>query len=145
MIARAGSGWQTVLADLSLILFMVMAAAVSEVPAEPAAQAIAPHSQVLPALGEPVALWRAGPDAPPLREWLAAAGADPQLRLTIVAPAREAATAQALAAEAGRPARIVLEAEARGPVLAALTYDQAAPLAQGLQSGAANQPPSEAP
>ncbi len=30
VIARAGSGWQTVLADLSLILFMVMAAAVSD-------------------------------------------------------------------------------------------------------------------
>ena len=33
MNARAGSGWQTVLADLSLILFIVMASAVNETPA----------------------------------------------------------------------------------------------------------------
>jgi hypothetical protein len=30
-------------------------------------------------------------------------------------------------------------------VLATLTYDRAAPLAQGLQSGAVNQSPPEAP
>lgn len=137
MNARAGSGWQTVLADLSLILFMVMAAAVSQAPPEAADK--------VPVLGEPVAVWRAGADAPPLANWLAAAGADPQLRLTIVAPAREAAAAQTLAERAGRPARIVLEAEAGGPVLATLTYDRALQLAQGLQSRAANQPPPEAP
>jgi hypothetical protein len=143
MNARAGSGWQTVLADLSLILFMVMAAAVSQTPPEAAAKPrIAPQ---VPALGEPVAVWRAGPDAPPLRQWLAVAGTDPQLRLTILAPARGVAFAQALAAKAGRPARIVLETEGDGPVLATLTYDRAAPLAQGLQSGAVNQPPPEAP
>lgn len=143
MNARAGSGWQTVLADLSLILFMVMAAAVSQALPEAAAKPL-PTDQV-PALGEPVAVWRAGAGAPPLAEWLAAASADPQLRLTIVAPAREAAAAQALAARAGRPARIVLEAESGGPVLATLTYDRALQLAQGLQSRAANQPPPEAP
>lgn len=143
MNARAGSGWQTALADLSLILFMVMTAAVSQTPSEAAAKRSA--AQLLPALGEPVAVWRAGPDAPPLGQWLAVAGADPQLRLTIVAPAREVAAAQALAVRAGRPARIVLEAEADLPVLATLTYDRALPLAQGLQKEAQNQPPPEAP
>jgi hypothetical protein len=141
MNARAGSGWQTVLADLSLILFMVMAAAVSQIPPQAAAKA----PPALPALGDPVAVWRAGADAPPLQQWLAAAGSDPKLRLTIVAPAREAAAALALAAAAGRPARIVLEAEQDGPVLATLTYDRAAPLAQGLQHGTMNQPLLEAP
>ena len=144
MNARVGSGWQTVLADLSLILFMVMAAAASETPPE-AARAAPSAAAQLPALGVPVAVWRAGPDAPPLGKWLAVAGADPMLRLTIFAPAREAAGAQALAATAGRPARIVLETEGDGSVLAALTYDRAAPLAQGLQSGTVNQPPPEAP
>lgn len=62
MIARAGSGWQTVLADLSLILFMTTAAAVSEAPAEP--RTAAPVR--LPALGDPVAVWRAAPDSPTL-------------------------------------------------------------------------------
>jgi hypothetical protein len=141
MNARAGSGWQTVLADLSLILFMVMAAAVRQTPPEVAGQPPPP----LPALGEPVAVWRAGPEAPPLREWLAVAGADPKLRLTILAPARAGTAAQALAATAGRSARIVLETESDGAVLAALTYDRAPPLAQGLQSGAVNQPPPEVP
>ncbi len=143
MNARAGSGWQTVLADLSLILFMVMAAAVSQ--ASPRAAAKPAETPRLPALGEPVAVWRAGPDAPPLRQWLAEAGADPKLRLTILAPLGEAAAAQTLAAGAGRPARIVLEADDDGPVLAALTYDRPLPLAQGLHSGAENQPPPEAP
>ena len=63
MIARAGSGWQTVLADLSLILFMITAAAASELPTAPVSKHAVP---VLPALGEPVAVWRAGPDAPSL-------------------------------------------------------------------------------
>jgi hypothetical protein len=129
MNARAGSGWQTVLADLSLILFMVMAAAVRQTPPEVAGQPPPP----LPALGEPVAVWRA------------VAGADPKLRLTILAPARAGTAAQALAATAGRSARIVLETESDGAVLAALTYDRAPPLAQGLQSGAVNQPPPEVP
>jgi hypothetical protein len=141
MNARAGSGWQTVLADLSLILFMVMAAAVGQTPPKAAAQPLS----VLPALGEPVAVWRAGPDAPPLAQWLAVAGADPKLRLTILAPASESVAARALAAMAGRPARIVLETEGDGPVLATLTYDRAAPLAQDLLSEPVVQPPPEAP
>ena len=48
MIARLGSGWQTVLADLSLILFMITAAAVSQAPAQPAQ--LAPPAAALDAL-----------------------------------------------------------------------------------------------
>ena len=51
-----GSGWQTVLADLSMILFMVTAAGVSQSPPEPPPSAAQPPQT--PALGEPVALWR---------------------------------------------------------------------------------------
>ena len=129
MIARAGSGWQTVLADLSLILFMVTASAVSQVP--PSAP---PAITALPALGDPVALWRAGAGAPPLKDWLTSAAPDPRLRLTIMAAPADAAAALALAGEAGRPARVLIEPGAGG-LIAALTYDQAAPLlAQGLQN-----------
>jgi hypothetical protein len=133
MIARAGSGWQTVLADLSLILFMVTASAVNEAPSVPP-----PAPVVLPALGEPVALWRAGPDAPTLPEWVAQ-HPDPRLGLTILAPPEEAEAALALGAAAGRPTRLVLEPGLSG-LSAALGYDRA--LAQGLHSGAAkeNQP-----
>lgn len=135
MIARAGSGWQTVLADLSLILFMVTASAVSEAPVvTPAEQA-----EVLPTLGEPVALWRQGPDAPALKDWLSASP-DLRLRLTIMASPAEAQTALALADEAGRPARILIEPGGSG-VIAALTYDQAPALAQGLQQAPAKEKP----
>lgn len=130
MITRAGSGWQTAMADLSLILFMVTAVAVNERPGPRAA----PAAIMLPALGEPVAVWRSAAGAPGLRDWLRETALDPNLRLTLLASADQAEAALALAAGAGRPARIVIEADARGPVAAVLTYDQAAPLAQGLQT-----------
>lgn len=128
MIARAGSGWQTILADLSLILFMVMAAAVDEAPIRPVAAApVAP-----PALGEPVALWRGG-DAAGLVRWLAAQPADPRQRLTIVAPLGSAPIALDMARRAGRPARVLIEPDGPDAPYAALTYDQNAELARALQ------------
>ncbi len=130
MIARAGSGWQTVLADLSLILFMVTAAVVAE-PGTTVAPS-PPHAvPALPALGEPVAVWSSAPGAPALGDWLARTGQDPRLRLTIVAAPPDAQGALTLAAQAGRPARVLIEPEASGPPLVTLTYDQA--LARGLQ------------
>lgn len=129
MIARAGSGWQTVLADLSLILFMVTASAVSQAPADVPALSAVP---VLPAMGTPVALWRSGAGGPPLADWLAATAPDPRLRLTIIAAPDLGPDALALARSAGRPARILLEPGASG-LAAALTYDQPTVLAQGLQ------------
>ena len=131
MIARAGSGWQTVLADLSLILFMVTASAVRETPPAESAPTL-PQSASLPALAQPVAVWTALPGAPPLPQWLAAAGSDPRLRLTILAPPAASAQALALAAAAGRPARIVLDPDRSGAVQALLGYDQSG-LAQTLQ------------
>jgi hypothetical protein len=141
MIARAGSGWQTVLADLSLILFMVTASAVRDAPPAKAAQN-PPQSASLPALAQPVAVWTAAPGAPVLAQWLAAAGGDPRLRLTILAPPGAAAQALALAAAAGRPARIVLDPDRSGPVQALLGYDQSG-LAQTLQSTAQSKPAQE--
>ena len=56
MIARASSGWQTMLADLSLILFMITAAKINEAPAKPnLAPPPTPPPLVLPALSQPVA------------------------------------------------------------------------------------------
>ena len=136
MIARSGSGWQTVLADLSLILFMITAAAVSEGPAKPAPPP-APLL-ILPALGEPVAVWRAAPDAPDLRAWLAQNAADTRLRVTIIAPGTAAAAALALSKSAGRPARVLLEPGVGGAPVVTLTYDQAV-LARGLREPAAKE------
>lgn len=122
-----GSGWQVVLADLSMILFMITAAAVADAPPEPQAKPAARPVTGVPALGEPVAQWRAGAGSPPLGEWLRAESADPRLRLTIMASLDDAPAALALAREAGRPARVVLDAQGGGPPLAALTYDQGEP------------------
>ncbi|MEA3263878.1 MAG: hypothetical protein U9R07_10405 [Pseudomonadota bacterium] len=121
MIARAGSGWQTVLADLSLILFMVMGAAVSEAPAQ--APAAPPPPIVLPALGEPVAVWRAAPGGPGLTEWLASQPDDPRQRLTLVAMPADGPAVLAEAAKLPRPARVLIEPDLSGPPYAALTYD----------------------
>lgn len=132
MIARAGSGWQTVLADLSLILFMVMAGAVDKAPSTAAAAAPS-----LPALAEPVAVWRQAPGSVLLNDWLAVAP-DPRLRLTIMAPPELAGDALALSKQSGRAARVLIEPGAIG-VSAALTYDRPAALAQGLQQAAAKE------
>lgn len=138
MKARAGSGWQYVMTDLSMILFMIMAAAVGEAPASkpvpprPVLPVKAPTAP--PALGEPIAVWRSGPGAPPLGQWLAGQAADPRQRLTVVGSARAPAEALQLAASAGRPARIVLEPDRAGAPFATLTYDQAVDMARPLQS-----------
>ena len=141
MIARTGSGWQTVLADLSLILFMITAAAVSDGQAKSAlaAEAVPPPQLMLPALGEPVAVWRAAPDAPDLRGWLAQNAADPRLRVTIIAPDTAAEAALALSARAGRPARVLLEPGVSGAPIVTLTYDQTV-LARTLREPAAKEP-----
>lgn len=130
-----GSGWQVVLADLSMILFMVTAAAVADAPPDAPPPATASAAKpAIPALAAPVALWQGGEGAPPLASWLKAQPADPRLRLTIVAPVAGAEAALAMARGAGRPARIVLETDLSGPPIAALTYDQAETPVQAEQS-----------
>lgn len=137
MIARAGSGWQTVLADLSLILFMVSAAAAAQ--AGPDEQA--PTPLTVPALGDPVAVWRGGGVGVSLAHWLAGQAEDRRQRLTIIVPYQTdatsaAAAAVALAGSVGRPARILIEPGAAGEAYAVLTYDTALPpipLVQGTR------------
>jgi len=83
---RAGVGWQYALADLSLILFLVTAAALARSDHARVAPPPPPRpASVSVALSEPVAVWRASPGAPSLNEWLAAQALDPRQRLTIVA------------------------------------------------------------
>ncbi|KPF52280.1 hypothetical protein IP65_17150 [Novosphingobium sp. AAP1] len=149
MITRPGqTGWQTILADLALILFMICASALSvaEGPASPAVRAQAaplrapappPAVQpVAPSLqAEPVGVWRDGPGAPPLAQWLAEQAADPRLRLSIVVRyatgpgGREAALDQAasLARSAGpraASARLVVEPGAQPGASVTLGYDE---------------------
>ncbi|HKX77815.1 MAG TPA: hypothetical protein VJM34_04770 [Novosphingobium sp.] len=128
MIERAGTGWQTILADLSLILFMISASALryeKEKPPEERASA----------QGEPLAFYEADAGAPPIGEWLAAQSPDERQQLTIVArygpngQARALEEVGRLAREAqakGMPARIVVEPVARADdtgTSAMLAYD----------------------
>lgn len=134
MMARAGSGWQYILADLSLILFMVTAAALAstdEAPAAPALLAPDDADQPVSPQGQPLALYRAAPGAPPLGQWLRTQSADARQQLTIVAQYRPGEQAQALGAaqalvqdagEAGVRARIVVE-PGQGGTTAALAFD----------------------
>ncbi len=138
MIVRAGSGWQTLLADLAIILFMVTAAALSQAKdgSQPALPRTSPRS-------EPLAIWHSATGAPKLADWLAAQAPDPRQQLTIVAHYRpggqhdalaRAGTLLASAGAAGLNARLVIEPGADG-IVATLAYDSAGPqLAQGLQS-----------
>lgn len=140
-MSRLGSHWYITLADLSLILFMATASAVHE----DASQTV--QANPLPAEGEPVAVYRAGADAPPLRQWLASQGQDDRLRLTIIAhhagadvavAAQQAAALAAQAGPQGAEARIVVEGGAAAQVLAVLSYDRA-PAWHGDCRASANQ------
>lgn len=124
------------LADLSLILFMVSAAAIGEDQA-PSSAAPAPRAKVsAPPQGEPLALWRDGGGAPPLGQWLAMQQADArqQLTLTLRYPPRQQAEALERAGEvlrsagaAGSRARVMLEPVAGAAaieVIGTLAFDR---------------------
>ena len=84
MIVRSakegGHSWQLVLADLSLILFLVTLTAL--VNAEGAEQGAAPSS---PYIAPAQALFRPTDNGPSLSEWLEEQAVDPRMTLTIVA------------------------------------------------------------
>lgn len=126
MSRRSVLGWQTSLADLSLVLFLVVAAAAGRHGTAPAKAAPSIQS-------EPLAVYAATPDAPPLADWLAGQAVDPRQQLTITArygpeveaQAKALAEAARLLADAkaqGRSARVVIEPGA-GPARVALAYD----------------------
>ncbi len=130
MIARAGTGWQTLMADLSIILFMVTAAALSQ-----AGPGMAPAASGPSPRSEPIAVYRTGKGAPPLAEWLGAQPRDPRQMLTLVStyrPGRQAealARAETLARDAtaqGLMARIIVE-PGTGDATATLAYDHTTP------------------
>lgn len=129
MIVRAGTGWQTLMADLSIILFMVTAAALTQ--AGPG-KAQAGQTNVGPSQrGEPIAVYRTGEGAPPLGEWLDSQPRDERQMLTVVStytPGKQAEAltrATALAQDADKRhvlTRVVVEPGA-GDATATLAYD----------------------
>lgn len=144
MSARAG-GWQTALADLSLILFMVTAAAVGQqLPAmrESREKGAASAVPAPPIQAEPLAVYIDAPGAPPLADWLDQQAVDPRQQLTVTARygfargARERAFAAAVrlvheAGRAGHAARIVVE-PGEGPSRVVIAFDSSGEVAQGL-------------
>ena len=120
MIARVGSGWQTVLADLSIILFMITASAVSQ-----ARDDQAQFSDGF-AMADPVAVWRPSPAGPTLAQWLSAQQPDPRMQLTLFvhAPPGGEGAAMALSREAAPTARVMIDREPGPPLEAILAFDQ---------------------
>lgn len=123
MIAsRQGRSWQTIIADLALILFMVTAAAMQRGGERKTHAALPLH-------GEPLAVYRPAEGAPHLRQWLEDQAPDERQRLTIVSryadgnEQKAARAALALAAEVAVPARIVIEPSEATEVLAVLAFD----------------------
>ncbi len=144
--ASAQGGWQIILADLALILFMITAAALANAPEGPQspfkpAPPLAPKPvpppkiarPIAPSLrGEPVAVWTDSEGAPPLAGWLASEARDARLRPTIIVrfvkghQAAAFARAEALSGQAGlraANARIVVEAGPADGAIVALAYD----------------------
>lgn len=122
-------GWLTTLADLSIILFMITAADLSnaQVDRERNLKAV---TSVMTA--EPVAIYRPEPGVMPFGDWLANQPADNRQRVTILVRHTGADEQRLIAAgmkltapaqEAGRSPRLIVEKADRADVVAMLTYD----------------------
>ncbi|MBO9722941.1 MAG: hypothetical protein J7530_01055 [Novosphingobium sp.] len=136
MSARTAASWQTSLADLSLILFMISAAAISRQQGDLRQEKQAQAREVPPSSpeGTPLAIYIAASGAPPLARWLSEQAGDPRQRVTVTSPygpdpgdmARSLAEAGRLAADAeaaGHKARIVVE-PGLPPARVALAFDE---------------------
>ncbi len=141
--------WQTILADLAMILFMMTAAALANAPESPLLPAAVkadlpkapapaaprpptPLSAAPSPRGEPVGVWRDDPGAPGLAGWLAQQGRDPRLRVSILVRHQQGRETAALARAAkllagagvrGAGARIVIEPGADDSASVVLAYD----------------------
>ena len=155
MRSRSTFGWQTSLADLALILFLLSASALHrQPPAHSPAAVPVPALRAAP-MAEPLAVYEAAPGAPSLRQWLAQQASDPRQQLTITARygdapgARDAALREASrllgeAGAAGLTARLVVEPGA-GPARVALAYDDPARVARDLLTAGAEEGSSTLP
>jgi hypothetical protein len=141
MIARLAMGWEVMLADLSLILFLVTAVALSQTEEDSGSQVVSPQ-------GEAMAFYSAEPGAPPLEEWLSSQSSDARQQLTIVAQYRPGHQDEALdqamalareARRAGARARVVVE-PGEGGTTATLAFDApGATLARSLLDSGRNE------
>lgn len=139
-MARGGHGWQLILADLALILFLLSLSALPAAEAESgrrlAARAVqeqATRKAAQTEVASAQALFRPVAGGPSLGDWLAAQAPDARATVTVFAfhkPGGEAgawARAQTLAAEArsaGTQVRTIISVGTADEVYASLAYDQ---------------------
>lgn len=125
--SRHAPGWQLILADLALILFLVTLAALA---ATPSARARMGSDDVEIAAAQ--ALYRPDPDGPSLAEWLATQQPDPRATLTIMAQHsagdegqvwEQAQSAAQSAAGRGFAVRVVITKGEASDIYASLAYD----------------------
>ena len=130
MIVRLGSGWQTVTADLALILFLVTAQASRDTPAAPQESELASTSMT-DGSGAGLAIYRPGPETD-LGEWLETTLTDDRQGATVLMRyppgGREAAfrAGSDLLEEIekqGSAARLVLEPGARAESMVLIGYE----------------------
>lgn len=152
---RGGHGWQLILADLALILFLLTLSALPAAEAETghrladrtgrAARETEAATARAPEIAPAQALFRPIPGGPSLGEWLGSQAPDPRMTLTIVAAhpaggeAQAWTRAQTLAAEArahGARVRIIITAGTAADLHASLGYD--APLSEAHGAGGAS-------
>lgn len=150
MIGTSNTGWLTTLADLSIILFMLTAADLSNAQID-RDRNVATMKAVVTA--EPVAIYRPEPGIMPFGEWLATQPVDNRQRVTVLIR-HTGADEQRLIAEglklaapaeqAGKSPRMIVERAERADVVAMLTYDAAPePLAHNLLEQADQEIPKE--
>jgi hypothetical protein len=136
---RGGHGWQLILADLALILFLLTLSALPAAEATPSRRLTDREARerdvkgpLQPEIAPAQALYRPLPKGPSLSQWLAAQAPDPRATLTIIAahrPGGEAAAwdrAQSLAQEAravGTRVRTIITVGAEDDIYASLAYD----------------------
>ncbi len=133
MTSRETAGWQLILADLALILFIVTVSALAdsaEEKSEPGGVPGPDHDATSVAPSQ--ALYRPGLDTPSIAQWLDRQSPDPRATLSVVAlhrPGEEDeawAAAQALALQAGAagvPVRIVVQPADQSDLYASLAFD----------------------
>lgn len=130
MTLRSPLGWQVILADLSLILFISTATALGTQPANSIQSA---HSQTV---------FSARMEGGKLADWMASYSPDPREKLRIVilyrpgrldAALSRAASAVRIAAAAGQAASVTLEEDAAEGMTAVYAFDTQETLARNLQ------------
>lgn len=130
---KGSNGWQLVLADLSLILFLVTLTALVNTSSE-TGESPEPATFVAPAhIAASQALFRPTSRGPSLAQWLAEQPADPRATLTIIARHSgddkdlmwdNAQMMAASVAQSGVPVRVIITKGDESDLYASLAYDE---------------------